>query len=223
MSPGSALASSLIQTRARKGTLWGTIDKLERVAALAALILLAPLLLVVAIAIAALSRRTPLVAHLRVGQFGVPLWTLKFRTMWPADPAGLPKPDLIEYIVDESGMDYKSAWDPRVTSRFATLCRRYSIDELPQLFHVASGKMSLVGPRPLTEGELKKHYGYDAALILQEKPGITGLWQVQGRSRLTYEERRTKDLFLVQNRSVKLYLTILLRTMAVVVRAQDGW
>src|SRR5215471_6739510 len=113
MSPGSALAPSLIQTRARKGTLWSVIDKLERLAALATLILLSPFLVLEAVAIAALSRRTPLVAHLRVGQFGIPLWTLKFRTMWPAQPAGLPKPDLIEYIVDESGMDYKSTWDPR--------------------------------------------------------------------------------------------------------------
>ena len=223
MSSGSALAPSLVESRPKRQAIWSVIDKLERVAGLAAVILLAPLLLVVALVIAALSRRTPLVAHLRVGQFGIPLWTLKFRTMWPPQVAGLPKPDLIEYIVDESGMDYKSTWDPRVTSRFASLCRRYSIDELPQLFHVASGKMSLVGPRPLTEGELKKHYGYDAPLILQVKPGITGLWQVKGRSRLAYEERRRMDLFLVQNRSVKLYFTILLRTMAVVVRAQDGW
>jgi lipopolysaccharide/colanic/teichoic acid biosynthesis glycosyltransferase len=187
------------------------------------LILLAPLLLLVAIVIAALSRRSPLVSHLRVGQFGAPLWTLKFRSMWPEPATGFPKTSLIERIVDESGIDYKSTYDPRVTSSFARICRRFSIDELPQLVHVVRGEMSLVGPRPLTEGELRKYYGHDAALILQAKPGITGLWQVRGRSRLTYEGRRSMDLFLVQNRSLKLYLTILLRTMAVVARAEDGW
>jgi undecaprenyl-phosphate galactose phosphotransferase len=83
--------------------------------------------------------------------------------------------------------------------------------------------MSLVGPRPLTEGELSKHYGYDAAAILSEKPGITGLWQVSGRSRLSYEQRREMDLFLVRNLSPKLYFTILLRTVAVTLRGKDGW
>jgi lipopolysaccharide/colanic/teichoic acid biosynthesis glycosyltransferase len=83
--------------------------------------------------------------------------------------------------------------------------------------------MSLVGPRPLTEGELKRHYGTDAAEVLLVKPGITGLWQVMGRSRLSLDQRRELDLYLVRNRSPRLYLTILMRTIPVALRGKDGW
>jgi len=222
MSPDTTLSERL-PASAKKFGVWPFIDVVERAASLLTLILLAPFLAIVAIAIVALSRRSALVAHLRVGQFGTPLWTLKFRTMWTERASRSPKIGLIEYIVDESGIDYKSGADPRVTSAFAAFCRRFSIDELPQLVNVFRGEMSLVGPRPLTEGELKKFYGPEASFVLQEKPGVTGLWQVQGRSRLTYEERRKMDLFLVNNRSLKLYFTILLRTMLVVLKAEDGW
>ena len=83
--------------------------------------------------------------------------------------------------------------------------------------------MSLVAPRPVTESELKRYYGCDAAEVLRVKPGVTGLWQVMGRSRLTYRQRREMDLFLVRNRSLKLYLTILLRTIPAVLTGKDGW
>ena len=102
-------------------------------------------------------------------------------------------------------------------------CRRFSIDELPQFVNVLRGEMSLVAPRPVTESELKKYYGCDAEEVLRVKPGVTGLWQVMGRSRLTYRQRREMDLFLVRNRSLKLYLTILLRTIQAVLTGKDGW
>jgi len=199
------------------------IEPLERVGSLAVLIVLAPFLAFVSLAIAVLSRRSPLVAHLRVGQFGAPLWTLKFRTMWTQEGADRFPGGWIEYIVDESGPESKRSADPRVTSKLARFCRRFSIDELPQLFHVARGEMSLVAPRPLTAGELQKYYGSDAPEILSVKPGITGLWQVAGRSRLTYQQRREMDLYLVRNRSLGLYLTILWRTIPAVLRGEDGW
>jgi exopolysaccharide production protein ExoY len=125
--------------------------------------------------------------------------------------------------VDESGPNQKSFADPRITSAFARFCRRFSIDELPQLIHVVRGEMSLVAPRPLTNRELDQHYGPDADEILSVKPGITGLWQVAGRSRLTYHERRELDLFLVRNRSLRLHFTILLRTIPAVLTGKDGW
>ncbi len=121
------------------------------------------------------------------------------------------------------GPESKGFGDPRVTSRFARFCRRFSIDELPQLINVLRGEMSLVAPRPLTRTELIQHYGFDAAEVLRVKPGITGLWQVAGRNRLTYAERRELDLFLVRNNgSLKLYFTILLRTIPAVLKGQDG-
>jgi exopolysaccharide production protein ExoY len=222
MATQSAMAEFPACRVAKERRIWIFIRPLERVAAVLILVLLSPLMMLVTAAILTLSRRSPLVAHMRVGQFSVPLWTLKFRTMW-GEAAGVGRTELIEYIVDECGPEYKRSADPRVTSEFARFCRRFSIDELPQLFNVARGEMSLVGPRPLTEGELRRHYGMDAAEVLLVKPGITGLWQVMGRSRLSFDQRRELDLCLVRNRSPKLYFTILMRTIPAVLRGKDGW
>jgi lipopolysaccharide/colanic/teichoic acid biosynthesis glycosyltransferase len=176
---------------------------------------------VTGILIFALSRRTPLVAHQRIGQYGHPFWTLKFRTMWPAPPRK--RSWLVERILEEPGPDLKAETDPRVTSWFARFCRRRSIDELPQLFHVVAGEMSLVGPRPLTREELRRHYGAGAPEVLCVKPGITGLWQVAGRSRLTYAQRRRLDLFMVRKRSPRLYFEILRRTVPQVLSGRNAW
>ena len=213
--------STLLTSLPRERGIWSVIDPLERAVSLLLLILLAPVLLLTGMAIVVLSGRSPLVAHLRIGQFGAPFWTLKFRSMWNGRSRDRLTP--IEYIVDDSGPEYKSSADPRVTSRFARFCRRFSIDELPQFINILRGEMSLVAPRPVTESELKRYYGCDAAEVLRVKPGITGLWQVMGRSRLTYRQRREMDLFLVRNRSLKLYLTILLRTIPAVLTGKDGW
>jgi exopolysaccharide production protein ExoY len=222
MSTQMAIAELAPGRVAKEGRIWIFIRPLERIASALLLVLLSPLVIFAAAAIGLLSRRSPLVAHRRIGQFGIPFWTLKFRTMWgPAAAAG--GAGFIEYIVDDCGPEYKRSADPRVSSSFARFCRQFSIDELPQLVNVLRGEMSLVGPRPVTEGELKKHYGPDAAEMLLIKPGITGLWQVMGRSRLTFERRRELDLYLVRNRSLRLYLTILMRTIPVALRGKDGW
>jgi exopolysaccharide production protein ExoY len=218
-SPAAAWPERRIE---RERGIWNVVQPLERAASLLILLLLSPLFVLVSITIVALSRRSPLVAHLRIGQFGRPLWTLKFRTMWSSEPRGKPL-EFVEYIVDESGPNHKSSADQRITSEFAHFCRRFSIDELPQFLHVVRGEMSIVAPRPLTAGELQNHYGTDAAEVLCVKPGITGLWQVSGRSRLSYGERRQFDLFLVRNRSLRLYFKILLRTIPVMLIGKDGW
>jgi lipopolysaccharide/colanic/teichoic acid biosynthesis glycosyltransferase len=119
----------------------------------------------------------------------------------------------VEYIDDSVGPERKQAEDPRVASRFARFCRLHSIDELPQLWHVMRGEMSLVGPRPVTAEELRRYYGMAANEVLRHRPGIAGLWQVSGRNCLTYEQRREFDLELVRERSFRLYWTILLRTI----------
>jgi len=220
MSLHSALVASPVRQTASERWLWKLLRPVERIVSLFSLVLLAPVLLLTGAAIVVLSGRSPWVAHLRLGQYGAPFWTLKFRTMWAGWSAHVA---LIEYIVDDSGPEYKNSDDPRVTSAFARFCRRFSMDELPQLVNVLRGEMSLVAPRPLTETELKKYYGFDAEEVLSVKPGITGLWQVMGRSRLTYEQRREMDLFLVRNYSLKLYLAILLRTLPAVLKGKDGW
>jgi len=197
----------------RKSTLWLLLSGLERVVALGVLMALAPFMLIVAIATTLLSRTSPLIAHRRLGLGGSPFWVLKFRTMWRRGTRPAKRFALVEYIVDESGPQKKSARDHRICSRFARFCRRHSIDELPQLLHVVRGEMSLVGPRPITDSEWNLHYRPHAAEVLDVKPGLSGLWQIKGRSRLTYEQRRDLDLALARNRSVKLYFQILLWTL----------
>jgi exopolysaccharide production protein ExoY len=199
------------------------MDAMERLAALVVLVLLAPFLIVAALITAILSRQPPLIAHRRLGLGGHPFWMLKLRTMWPRDARSGARFALVERIVDESGPKLKRAKDSRVSSRFARFCRRHSIDELPQLVHVVGGEMSLVGPRPITEAEWKRHYQRHAADVLRVKPGLSGLWQIRGRSRLSYEQRRELDLALVRDRSWKLYFQILWSTLPEVLSGRNAW
>lgn len=196
----------------------------ERLASVALAAALSPVLLGCAAAVSLLSGRSPLIAHRRVGWRGAPLWMLKLRTMWDREHAGAPRGfRWIEYIEDDTGPQRKHACDPRVTSRFARFCRRHSIDELPQLWHVIRGEMSLVGPRPVTAAELLRYYGEEAEELVQARPGLAGLWQISGRNQLTYSERRELDLHLVRGRSIGLYLRILLRTIPEVWSGTNSW
>jgi lipopolysaccharide/colanic/teichoic acid biosynthesis glycosyltransferase len=117
----------------------------------------------------------------------------------------------------------KNGPDSRVRSRFAAFCRRHSLDELPQLYHVARGEMSLVGPRPLTAEELRDWYGPAAATILSLRPGLSGLWQITGRNRLTYPQRKRLDVFLARRATAGLYVLILLRTIPRVLCGDDAY
>ena len=183
----------------------------EPIVAATALLLLAPLTFTIAIAVAILSRRSPLVSHTRVGWHGAPLRMLKFRTMWTGSerPCGL----LVVEDVSDHVPASKGAGDPRVTSRFAAFCRRFSLDELPQLYHVVRGEMSLVGPRPITLEEMEAWYGDCADEVVSMRPGLTGLWQIMGRNQLSYVERKQLDLVLVRENSPALYFKILLRSI----------
>jgi exopolysaccharide production protein ExoY len=196
------------------------VEYSERLAAAILLLAAAPVLGLSALTLAVLSRRSPLIAHRRVGWRGSTLWMLKLRTMWDQDNRHR---GWIERIEDAAGPEQKTDRDPRIRHAFARFCRRHSLDELPQLLHVITGEMALVGPRPLTAEELSRHYGEDAAEILQAKPGIAGLWQVSGRNRLTYSERREFDLQLVRCRSARLCLRILLRTVGEVWSGANSW
>jgi lipopolysaccharide/colanic/teichoic acid biosynthesis glycosyltransferase len=214
----------LRQTPSEADWSWQIIAICERIAAVGLLLLALPLLGICALALWVLFGRTPLIAHRRVGWRGSPLWMLKFRTMRPGPAqAGAWSERVIERIDDDRGPEQKSASDSRVAGRFARFCRRHSIDELPQLWHVISGEMSLVGPRPVTQRELDRHYGRFAAEVLEARPGLAGLWQISGRNRLTYEERCRLDLRLVRERSVGLYAAILLRTLPEVLRGKNSW
>lgn len=195
----------------------------ERAAGLGLLVLASPLLLASSVLIVSLSRRSPLVAHLRAGKHNQPFWMLKLRTMWPSGGSIPRQPGWIEYVVAEPPEDGKAPSDPRVSSRFAAFCRRHSIDELPQFWHVFTGRMSLVGPRPLTAAELDRHYGSRKQELLSVKPGLTGLWQVSGRSAIKFPHRATLDLRLVRELGPRLYCSILARTLWALIAGQGAW
>jgi exopolysaccharide production protein ExoY len=193
----------------------------ERVFAGLALAALCPLLLAAAAITVVLSRRSPFIAHRRVGQYGRELWVIKLRTMWP-QPAEGARLAWIERMSVANSVS-KMQGDARITSSFATFCRRYSIDELPQLWQIACGQLALVGPRPITRCEIETYYRADAEFLLSCKPGLTGLWQVSGRSRLSYQQRRRLDLLMLRRRCFPLYLLILGRTILRAPLGKDAW
>ena len=198
----------------------------ERAAALGLLLFLSPLLIPLGIAIRWLASGSPLIAHRRIGRHGDPFWMLKLRTMWGKAvlaPTRAGFGGLVAFADQEAPIDLKGADDPRIASSLARFCRRYSLDELPQLVHVISGRMSFVGPRPLTWGELDRYYGPAAAEVLTARPGLSGLWQIMGRSRLTYAQRKRLDLFLVRHATVRLHAAVLLKSVPAVLRGKDSW
>jgi len=210
-----------LDARAGVALFWWELT--ERVIAAVALVAAAPVMIGAGAAVFVLSGgRAPLIAHRRVGRDGVSFWMVKIRTMWPGRRAA-EWGGLVERVTADELPAVKLAGDSRVPSRFARALRKYSVDELPQLIHVLRGEMALVGPRPLMQSELKAYYGDCAREVLSVRPGVTGLWQVMGRSRLTYGQRRELDLALVRSGPVRVKAGILLRTVWAVVSGRDSW
>ena len=186
---------------------------------LAAVIVLSPVLLAIALAIRIEDGGPVLYKAQRVGRYGKPVTVYKFRSMrLHADRLEdmLTPEELAEYH-----KNYKLTSDPRVT-KVGALLRKTSLDELPQLFNILMGQLSLVGPRPVLQEETEL-YGDKRSLLLSCKPGLTGLWQSRGRSNVTYENGRRQEMELryVRERSLWLDFKILLWTVKAVVR-MDG-
>ena len=162
-------------------------------------------------------------AHERIGKDGKPFPCYKFRSMVVNSKEMLEK-----YLAENSDAraewerDFKLKDDPRITP-IGKVLRRTSLDELPQIFNVLRGEMSLVGPRPVIQEELDKYYGETAKLYASVKPGITGLWQVSGRSDTTYEERVQMDSWYVRNWSVWLDVMLLWRTVKSVIKCKGAY
>src|ERR1700733_14949162 len=201
----------------------GFLDVMDRAAGGAFLVAASPLIAASAGIIALLSRRSPFIAHQRVGEGGGLLWMWKLRTMWRRQAPGPHEQGWVEYIVAEPPQGSKNPSDDRVTSRFARFIRRHSIDELPQLWHVARGEMSLVGPRPLTRTEIARYYPDNGMELLSVKPGLTGLWQIHGRSAIRFPRRAAMDLELVRSLTFKTYFKILVRTIPTIIRGIGAW
>lgn len=182
------------------------------------LVALMPALLLLAIGVRLTSGGPALFVQTRCGLRGQPFKFYKLRSM--VSDAEARKRELL-HLNEVSGAAFKIAHDPRVT-RFGRFLRRRSLDELPQLWNVLIGDMSLVGPRPPTPGEVLT-YTPRQAQRLSVAPGITGLWQVSGRNKIQSFERWVElDLTYIENWSLWLDLRILLRTLPVVLRAEGA-
>jgi exopolysaccharide biosynthesis polyprenyl glycosylphosphotransferase len=190
---------------------------LDRAVAAIAIVLLLPVLLVVAAAVQA-DGGPVLFRQVRVGRNGLPFEILKFRSMVVG--AERLKGTLLSEN-DGNGPLFKLRADPRMT-RVGAILRRYSLDELPQLFNVLGGSMSLVGPRPPLPEEVAT-FEDDARRRLLVRPGMTGLWQISGRSDLGWEESVRLDLRYVENWTPALDLVILWRTIWVVLHGHGAY
>ena len=184
-----------------------------------ALILCSPLLAVISSLIKLTSRGPVLFKQERIGYRGAPFTFLKFRSMKCGNDPAIHQEYIKRFIAGEIAVPidkakepvYKIQHDPRVT-RIGRFLRKTSLDELPQLFNVLKGDMSLVGPRPPIRYELESYQPWHRRRVLEVKPGITGLWQVSGRSRTTFDEMVRLDLRYARAWSPWLDIKILLRT-----------
>lgn len=178
------------------------------------LVLLSPIFLIVAAMVKLSSQGPAFYTHKRVGKDGQELKLYKFRTMVRnADEIFKTFTPAQKAEFEES---YKLDNDPRLT-KIGAFLRETSLDELPQLVNILQGNLSFVGPRPLVKKELEK-YGAHQARFLSAKPGLTGNWQVNGRSNITYKERMELELYYVDNASLWLDIKILFMTVPVVLK-----
>jgi exopolysaccharide biosynthesis polyprenyl glycosylphosphotransferase len=191
---------------------------LDRLGAAVAILLVAPVLLGISLAVKLSGPGPVLYRQVRVGAYGERYTMLKFRSM--VDGADAKLEELLAHN-EGSGLLFKMRSDPRVTP-IGRWLRRFSLDELPQLFNVLGGSMSLVGPRPPLPHEVER---YDTSIRrrLLVKPGLTGLWQISGRSDLSWEESVRLDLRYVENWSLALDLLILWKTASAVLRSRGAY
>ena len=190
----------------------------DRVVALMLVLMALPLLMAIAVAVKVTSRGPVLFKQTRVGRGGAEFKMLKFRSMVVDAEARLAQ---LTAMSEGNGVLFKMKDDPRIT-RIGKLLRRLSLDELPQLFNVLRGEMSLVGPRPPLPSEVAMYAPDDTRRMLV-KPGVTGLWQVSGRSDLSWEESVRLDLRYVDNWSISLDLLILAKTARAVLRHEGAY
>ena len=211
-------AATPFETGAIPGPRWATIAKriLDFTGAAFGLLALCPVFLVIA-ALVKLQDRGPLFHRRRVvgprGSFDA----FKFRSMRPDADAILQSDARLRERFERN---FKLESDPRITPVGKWL-RKYSLDELPQLYNVLCGQMSLVGPRMITPAELQK-YGEQQALLLTVKPGLTGYWQVRGRQNIEYSRRVEMDIYYIEHWTLKLDLWILLHTPLAVAKGSGA-
>jgi Undecaprenyl-phosphate galactose phosphotransferase WbaP len=223
---GGVLGGGMIGLEIRQRLLMPGVWLIKRIVDLSIVLLTAvvvlPLVALIALAIKSTSRGPVFYRQLRYGRDGKPFIAWKFRSM-VANAAEV----LEEHLQTNSALraewnsDHKLRRDPRVTT-VGRILRKTSLDELPQIWNVLLGEMSMVGPRPIVRSEIPL-YGKDFALYQQVTPGLTGMWQVSGRNDLTYSQRIQCDLYYIRNWSPWLDLYILARTVAAVLLARGAY
>ena len=216
-----APARTVVRFAARSRTYLPLKRLLDIAGALAIGLVFSPLLLVIAIRMG-LEEGPILFRHRRIGQGGRSFDCLKFRTMVPNAEHILH--NLLERDPEAQAewlRDHKLRFDPRVT-RLGRFLRKTSLDELPQLWNVIRGDMSLVGPRPIVKEEMLR-YGRYLHSYLAVKPGITGLWQVTGRNDTNYRRRVVMDTYYVRKQSLIMDIRILFKTVRVVLHGSGAY
>jgi len=191
------------------------------VGSVAFIMLLSPLLVYISLKVRK-DGGPAIYGHERIGQNGKPFKCLKFRSMVINSKEVLD--ELLENNAQarqEWDLTFKLKYDPRITT-IGHFLRRTSLDELPQLFNVLKGEMSLVGPRPIITAELERYYD-EVEYYLLSKPGMTGLWQVSGRSEVDYSTRVYLDAWYVKNWSMWNDIAILFKTVSVVLRREGAY
>jgi exopolysaccharide biosynthesis polyprenyl glycosylphosphotransferase len=197
---------------------------IDVVGSVTALVVLSPFLLIIAAAIKVTSPGPFLFKQTRLGHMGKEFTFLKFRSMYVGSDSAIHREyvhNLIDRKVQNSNGIYKIQKDPRVTA-IGRFLRKSSLDELPQFINVLRGEMSLVGPRPAIRYEVE-HYSPWHLRRLEVKPGITGEWQINGRSRTTFDDMIRMDLNYIHNQSVWLDLKILLKTPSAILRGTGAY
>ena len=189
-----------------------------------AILITLPIMISIAIAIKLTDGGSVFYRHTRVGYKGKKFKVLKFRSMYMDADRRLK--EILEKYPEarkEWEKTFKLKNDPRITP-IGKILRKTSLDELPQFFNVLKGDMSIVGPRPVVEEELKKYYRDKADVYKSVKPGITGYWQVEGRSDIEdYEERVAMDERYIKNQSFFLDIKIILKTIKVIITGKGAY
>jgi exopolysaccharide biosynthesis polyprenyl glycosylphosphotransferase len=203
---------------------------MDIIGSLVALVSCSPLFIAIALAVKLTSKGPVFFRQRRVGQHGQSFTFLKFRSMYVNNDATAHKEYIRKLIADNAERTpsngngvgiYKLAGDPRITP-LGSFLRRTSLDEIPQFLNVLKGEMSLVGPRPAIAYEVESYDTWHRCRVLEAKPGITGLWQVCGRSRVKFDEMVRLDLRYARSWSLWLDLKILLRTPWAVVLGEGA-
>ena len=190
---------------------------------LTTLILTFPLFILISLAICLSSKGKVVYAHERIGRGGKPFKCYKFRTMYPDADQRLQ--EILHKCPEkrkEWEQHHKFKNDPRITPIGAFL-RKTSLDEFPQFWNVLIGDMSIVGPRPVVKAEVLKHLGSNASKILQLRPGITGSWQISGRSDLSYAKRIELDLDYIHHRTFLKDLWIVIKTIPCILFSKGAY